>query len=180
MTGTDNIKIASLNVRGIQNENKRKEIFIYLKSKRLDILCLQETHSQQDDIIQWNRQWGNNCFYSHGDSQSRGVMILTKPHIKVDLVYKDEEGRLLLVKVSKQNESFLLVNVYALNKDDPDYFSNMFNQVGKVQMYNIIIIGDFNLVLNETIDWKNGSQYHPKAHKLLTECIDELDLTDIW
>ena len=48
------IKIISLNVRGLNDEIKRRSIFNYYRS-RADILCIQETHCTQE----WEKYWGN-------------------------------------------------------------------------------------------------------------------------
>ena len=40
------LKIVSLNVRGLRSRDKRLEIFTWIKMKhKADIVCLQETHS---------------------------------------------------------------------------------------------------------------------------------------
>ena len=48
----ENLQIASLNVRGLQNKSKRNRIFQYFKSKKYGIILLQETYiTPQDDSI---------------------------------------------------------------------------------------------------------------------------------
>ena len=39
----ENLQMVSLNIRGLQNKNKRNRIFQYLKKKKFDIILLQET-----------------------------------------------------------------------------------------------------------------------------------------
>ena len=41
----ENIQIVSLNARGLQNKNKRNIIFQYFKTKKFDVILLQETYS---------------------------------------------------------------------------------------------------------------------------------------
>ena len=45
----ENLQIVSLNVRGLQNKNKRNRIFQYFKTKKFDIILLQETYSTPQD-----------------------------------------------------------------------------------------------------------------------------------
>ena len=40
----DNIKIMSLNCRGLGNTQKRKDVLNYLRQKKYSIYCLQDTH----------------------------------------------------------------------------------------------------------------------------------------
>ena len=50
--------IASLNVDGIRDDDKRARIFEYLKSLKYDFFLLQETHIQTEDIEAWSSEWG--------------------------------------------------------------------------------------------------------------------------
>lgn len=45
----ENLNIVSLNVSGLQNNNKRNRIFQYLKIKKYDVILLQETYSTPGD-----------------------------------------------------------------------------------------------------------------------------------
>ena len=56
------IRIISLNVRGLQNANKRHALFNYAR-KRADVICFQETHSTPDDEKWWKIEWGNKIFF---------------------------------------------------------------------------------------------------------------------
>ena len=44
------LRLATLNVRGIRNKNKRRSIFQWARDKQIDILCLQETHITNDIV----------------------------------------------------------------------------------------------------------------------------------
>lgn len=49
-----------------------------------------------------------------------------------------------------------LANVYAPNNDDPDFFHVFFDHLSNFRCDEIIICGDFNLVLDIEKDKKNG------------------------
>ena len=70
------LKIYTCNMRGLSNYNKRRDFFHMLRKNEVDIVMLQETHS--DKMIEkiWNTQWGTKIWYSHGTSNSRGVANL--------------------------------------------------------------------------------------------------------
>ena len=44
MTSHNVVRISSSNVRGLHDPQKRKDVFHYLRSKNMQIYCLQETH----------------------------------------------------------------------------------------------------------------------------------------
>ena len=76
-TGTiDRLKICSLNTRGIANDLKHRKIFRFVKVESPDVVFLQETHSVKDKMHIWTKEWGNSCYYSHGNPNARGVAIL--------------------------------------------------------------------------------------------------------
>ena len=60
------LKLLSLIVRGLRNQNKRRAIFSYLKSQRATIYCLQETYSLANDEKVWSSEWDGQIIYSHG------------------------------------------------------------------------------------------------------------------
>jgi exonuclease III len=66
----------TLNVRGLNNYKKRRTIFNWIKRKNFDIVCVQETHSSKKDEPEWKKEWGGDVLFSHGASNSRGVMVL--------------------------------------------------------------------------------------------------------
>ena len=52
------LKICSLNVRGLGDRNKRREIFNWLRSKKYSIYLLQEVHCVETTTNSWAAEWG--------------------------------------------------------------------------------------------------------------------------
>ena len=50
--------MATLNVDGIRDDDKRAHIFEYLRSLKHDFFLLQETHVQTEYIEGWSAEWG--------------------------------------------------------------------------------------------------------------------------
>ena len=70
----------------------------------------------------WINQWGcgrNNFIFSHGESNARGVMIAVRESldIKVTSVFKDNNGRFIILYAYIQDKPFLLVKYYAPNDE---------------------------------------------------------------
>ena len=65
------------NIKGIQNKTQRLSAREYLKNKLSNnrILFLQETHSTFNHENIWKNDFNVPVFYSHGTSQSCGVLI---------------------------------------------------------------------------------------------------------
>ncbi len=89
----------------------------FLNINRVNVVFLQETHSNDENEIEWNRWWEGNLVLSHGTNNSAGVAILFKKGLNVDILYTEEieKGRVLLVKIKYGKHVFVLVNVYAPN-----------------------------------------------------------------
>lgn len=58
------LKIASMNVRGIGNNNKRRETFNWLRNKQQSIIFLQEVHCTEATIDKWKSEWGYKALFS--------------------------------------------------------------------------------------------------------------------
>ena len=56
-------------------------------------------------------------FFSHGTNHSRGVMILINPSLecKIERVISDKNGRFIILKLSLDQQSIVVVNIYAPN-----------------------------------------------------------------
>ena len=69
--------LISNNVKGLQSYKKRLKIFDYLKNKSVPngILFLRETLSTKENEIRWNDDFKSQIHYSHGKSNSCGVLI---------------------------------------------------------------------------------------------------------
>ena len=70
-----------------------------------------------------------------------------------------------------------LVNVYAPNEDDPNFFKILSEHIEGFQKDEIVIGGDFNLVLDEEKDKKGGL---PKTHNNARKILCEISKTKIF
>ena len=174
------VKIISQNVRGLVNFNKRREVFAYLR-ERGEVICIQETHSTPETENMWQSQWGSNCYWSHGTSNSRGVGILInkKSTLSVHNVIRDNAGRYIILTIVENNEVFILANIYAPNSDSPDFFRELFTCLDKLNGHKIII-GDYNLVLDTNLDRNTSACNNYKSQEAVQEYMSLHTLCDIW
>jgi exonuclease III len=109
------LKVRSLNVNGLQVKKKRDLVFKELTKYSSEILMLQETHSCALDERSYKVKWGNNVFFSHGTTQSKGICIIIPKDFKGDCEknYSDLEGRLLVIKLTINKVEYIVGNIYA-------------------------------------------------------------------
>ena len=95
-------------------------------------------------------------------------------------------GRYIIVKAVMQDKTYVLINIYAPNKDKDltNFFKNLYAILQKENLEseeNIIIGGDFNYPLNLELDKKGGVLLQSKSLTNCIECLqNQLDLVDIW
>ena len=182
------ISLLSLNVRGLNCTIKRKAIFKWLDFKKNNIIFLQETHSCSEIENQWRKEWKGNIYFSHGLSNSRGCMILTREGLDFDVLFEKScnHGRYIFLKCEIQGEPFTLLNIYAPNTENEQvtFISNI-NRILNLNDIscsdNIIIGGDWNVARNHKFD-KSGGIINVKHKTLdqLDQLMNNFELNDIW
>ena len=173
----------SINVRGLADDTKRREVFYWLRKQDFDIYMLQETHSSISKKGIWRSQWGGEVLFSHGESNSRGVCILFSNKCKytVHKVITDAIGRYILVDLTLANKRVSLCNVYGPNNDCPDIYIELFEHVESLSNDHRIIAGDFNLVLDLDLDKYGGRKVtHQRAADVVKTYMEDTDLIDVW
>jgi len=53
-----------MNVQGIGDTNKRRDVLNVLKSKHSNIVCLQDTYLTEKDILFTRSIWGYECYFN--------------------------------------------------------------------------------------------------------------------
>ena len=173
----------SLNVRGLSNTVKRCEMFWWLKTKKYTIFFLQEVHCSEDKEKCWTSEWGYSAIFSSLSSASARVSILFNNTFSFHILKtnSDPKGRFIIVDIKTESKNLTLANIYAANNDDPFFFENVFKHLFTFECKEIILGGDFNLVLDVKKDKKVGNPVTREKSLLKGKyIINSLDLTDIW
>ena len=177
------VKLSTFNCRGIQDYTKRRKVFHYLRNIESDIILLQETHCDKNDEKIWKSQWGEQCWFASFSSNSRGVAILVRNSVSfnVNSAFYDPNGRFLILNATLNDVLVTLVNIYAPNNDDPDFWLEVFAQIDKFDNSSLIIAGDFNAVISH-LDYQGTRQQHcnVRASNMISDIIEEYNLIDVW
>lgn len=177
----------SLNARGLRNSVKRKAFFLFCKNKGAHCVLLQETHSKPDDVKFWTSQWGDKVVFSHASAQSAGVAILfNNLPGKILKSKSDSNGHWISVVLNIGDVLFILFNVYGYNSIQLNNkllaeISNLLFELKRLYPTdNVIMGGDFNMVMDETLDRcpPKFSDSHPNLH-FLNFCLDN-NVMDVW
>ncbi|MDF1576571.1 MAG: exodeoxyribonuclease III [Bacteroidales bacterium] len=179
------MKIVSWNVNGLRAVAK-KNFFQDFKKMGPDILCLQETKAQDDQVADVFFGLENYEVYSNSAEKKgySGTTILTKVRplsVSRDMGMEehDKEGRVLCLEY----QAFYLVNVYTPNSGNDlrrlDYRQKwdlaFFNFLKKMEEIKpVIVCGDFN-VAHRDIDLARPKPNYNKSAGYMQEEIDGMD-----
>ena len=102
-------------------------------------------------------RWGDDCYFSSFKSNSRGVAILFDKNFeyKVHSCISDPNGNYLILDVTIDNNRITLATVYGPNHDDVSFYQNIAKTIEEIGNEHIIWCGDFNLVIDPTMDYCN-------------------------
>lgn len=183
MSSEENIKILSMNCQGLADIKKRRDVFHYLRSKSFSVYFLQDVHLDQKMIKYVKAEWGYTCFFAPYATNSRGVAILFNNNFefKVEKVTKDQGGNFLYALVTIQGKKYLMINIYGPNRDDPSFYLELEERVKEFKFDYLIMGGDWNLVMNFSLDYDNYKHCNnSKAQEQVETMMSNLELIDIW
>lgn len=148
------VKLISWNVKGLNNRVKSIKIFSNLFKLKGDICFLQETHLKNSSHKSLMRSWVGQVFHSGFNGKARGAAILINKNTPFNpsKVISDPNGRYVIVSGTLYGNQVALASVYAPNWDNPDFFVNLFSNFPDLNLYQLIMGGDFNCVLNTVLD----------------------------
>ena len=177
------VRISTLNVRGLKNYAKRIAVFQWIKDNKIDIAVLQETYCGKSFVKKFSKSWDGKVYHSPTDSNhSRGVCVLVNKNssCKISDIQNDKEGRKIFLNININNIDYNLVNIYCPSKvaERINFLNTLINWTREKQTSeNLIICGDFNCV-----DDKNDrvSKLTDRSSDALSELKKSLKTVDIW
>ena len=154
------IKICTLNVLGLNNIQKVEMLFFLLVSKKIDIICLQETFLEKDKneevAEKWRKISNGLAFFGPTDiPRSQGVAILLGEEMSLNPNRNFEiliPRRAISLEILLKDQYIRIINVYAPceHADRPSFFQNLSDKIKS--RTPTILAGDFNCVEDATKD----------------------------
>ena len=178
-----NLTLCSWNVNGINEPVKRGKVLSHLRELKADIIFLQETHLKNEAHGKIRARWISQVFHSRFSAKARGVAILIRKNVPFlhKSTVSDKEGRYILVTGEIHSMPITLLNIYGPNWDDPEFFRKTFSLIPDISTTNLIIGGDFNLVLDTYLDRSSTQRVAPSnASNFLNTYIKNTNLLDVW
>ncbi len=150
--------ILSLNVNVLNNPVKRSKMIAKIKREKINVAFWQETHLSDIEHEKLRKMGFRNTFFSSfRKGKRRGVAILISIAVKFELISQinDKEGRFVLVKGKIDQKEVTLFNVYAPPGSNITFFRRVFELITSETYGTLICAGDFNILLNPSLDTTN-------------------------
>ena len=180
----NNIKIVSLNCRGLRDLNKRKDVLNNLRDLKANIYCLQDTHFTEADTDTVRVQWGYECIISGNRTDARGVAMLFNSNFEYRISEQkiDKDGNYIIVGIELEKKlKVVVVTIYGTNRDDPGFYQAISEHVSNMEFDQVIMCADWNLVQDYDLDRCNYVQRNnPSAQKTVLNMKQTLGLVDPW
>ncbi len=179
----DSITFISVNCQGMSQLEKRRDVLHFLKDKKYSVYLLQDTHFTEKEHNYIRSLWEYDCFFSSYTSQARGVAILFNNTFEYSLhnIITDHIGNKLILDVTINGRRTTLANIYGPNNDSPDFYKELKSDIEKLNNEYIILAGDFNLVLDPTIDTLNYVNVNnPNSRDEVINLMNEMNVFDAW
>ena len=143
----------------------------------------QETHLSDAEHEKLKKIGFRNTFFSsYKKGKRRGVAILISNAVKFELISQinDREGRFVLVKGKIDQKEVTLFNVYAPPGSNITFFRRIFELITSQTYGTLICAGDFNILLNPSLDTTNRTRRRNLTEKRINKVIKDLGLIDVW
>ena len=178
----DNLRITSLNVRGMHNSLKRKRIFRMLKERKQDIICLQESYITRLVYEKWKKEWDGEMVYCEGTNHGRGQIILIRKRFPYDFTENIKQDRILGITFKTESKIISVFNVYApcRDRETKEFFIQLENIVSLCDSDFKIVCGDFNTVLDNKLDIVSGEKHANSLVNAFNDLTHDCDIHDVW
>ncbi len=179
-----NLRLGSLNINGARDYRKRAMLFDLIKKINIDVMFVQETHTDVQNENAWKMEWAGEVIMSHKTNISGGVAILLRKNI-IPVSFEVEnvvEGQLLKLRAEFEKCIVVFINMYApvLGGERVSFLNKVRDAVENCKPEEYLFIGgDFNCTENDNID-RNHKEPHMESQCVLRQIIKEHDLYDIW
>ena len=177
----DSFRIMTVNCQGLGDSSKRRDVINYLKSRKYNIYCLQDTHFKFSLEPYIQAQWGYKCIFSSYATNARGVAIMLNNNFEYEIHKQklDVSGNFIILDITIEGERITLINLYGPNEDNPVFYENIFKYIQDFGNEKYLICGDFNLTLNQELDTYNYRNINnPKSKRIISEHLESFDLKD--
>lgn len=138
----EDISLYCQNCRGLNSRQKRRDLFQLLRTRKYNIVCLQDVHLENKVEKYIKGEWGYNLYLNDISSNRRGVMILINNNLEQEVgrSIRDQDGNYIIIEITIQGKAIILVNIYGPNEDKPQFYREIKQKLLEVEDNNHIFV----------------------------------------
>ena len=122
MVISPHLSIIALNVNGLNSLIKRHRVALWIKKQDPTICCLPETHFSFKDIHRIKGVEMKKIFDANENQKHRvTILVSDKIDFKPTTSIREKEDHYIMIKRSIQQEEITFINIYASNRETPEY-----------------------------------------------------------
>lgn len=178
------MNIFSLNVKGLNQAEKRSQLFRDPTLKKSHIIMLQETHFRTGQIPKLTvKNFPLHFHATNPDSKTKGVSVLLHKDcdFKLEATEVDPLGRYLFVKGSIQETPVTIANLYCPNIAQLTFLTRTLLKLQNFTSGILIVGTDLNCTLNPLLDTSDKKSHLPQTTiRAIQKRLDSLQLVDTW
>ena len=178
-----NIKIASVNVRGLGGQEKRRDVMHHLRNMNFDIIFLQDTHLTERKVQFLNSLWRGRTYHSCFTNISRGTSILIDKGLQHTMLFEFicGKGNYVIIGCKIGLDTYVFGCIYGPNKDEPEFYREINEKLDSVECDHIILGGDLNFVMNYQTDcYGYVRENNINARNAFITMCNQHRIIDIW
>jgi len=148
MSKYNTFRIATLNVKGLNDRYKRQQTITLIKTYKIELIIIQETNLTNDNTRNFlKQQWGYESIWT-----SKVAILAGNRDIKFENIEESHQGRVLCTEFYYRKRLFRVINVYAPPAlDERIRFFGTWLIQRNTNAVNIVA-GDFNVNLDPNIN----------------------------
>ena len=176
-----NVKIATLNCRGLNDDIKRNLLFQKFRQSDITIFCLQETKLNPDKEFQYMNEWdkGPSFFNSVKGGKCGTAILFNTKNIIVKKSIMDEIGRVISLDICIDGKVLHLINTYFPNDNSEQYKFIYDMQPYFHSSYPILWAGDHNITTENALDRLPRSNQNDRYGRNILQIMQCFDLKDV-
>ena len=175
------VNFASININGLRDVDKFRQLCAYCEENHFDIVALQETFWDDKFFQDHKNIWSGKILTSYGENARQGVAFLIKNKFRDNVsIVSQFSGRFLHVHLVDCDKEFDLINMYFPNsvEDRAKFCLNIQKNIPKSE--NLLWFGDFNTSLSPLDRGFNSRHSEDRAFKALDSLLSEFNTYDVW
>lgn len=171
------VKIILQNICGMRNIDRLK---YECGRVECDVWCVQECRWSEKVVNEIRGSWEEELYVSLAGDGKAGVAVFVRDRAceGVNLVFKDGEGRVLVVDLIHNGICHRVINVYGPNTEGER--KRVFTECRKWTDENTVVVGDFNVVLTKMDIGRQNVFKQDGSRAVMFEWMDECGLVDAW